>query len=295
MLRRLDPDLVRGTVVIAVDGSEHAERALRWAADQAALEHRRLVVVAVGEIAAGSLDPAEASARSWHPELTVRSALAAGDPREVLIDVSRHAHLLVLGSRGRGALKSMLLGSVSAAVSAEAACPVVVCRPPAEGPTRTGLVVGADGTPESLPVIEFAYRQAYLRGLPLTVLHSFFDAAAAVAQYRVARGLPADGAELDELRAGLAESVAGLAEDYPGVDVTLTLEHGFADQALSPRHGGWDMVVVGRHPLTSLPRVLTGSLATAVVERSHATVAVVPEMEARRPEAAPRHSAQVPG
>ncbi|WP_439939210.1 universal stress protein [Nocardia sp. N13] len=295
MLRRLDPDLVRGTVVIAVDGSDHAERALRWAADQAALEHRRLVVVAVGETAAGALDPAEASARSWHPELIVRSALAAGDPREVLIDASRHAHLLVLGSRGRGAFTSVLLGSVSAAVSAEAACPVVVCRPPDERPTRTGVVVGADGTPESLPVIEFAYRQAYLRGLPLTVLHSFFDAAAAVAQYRVARGLPADGAELDELRAGLAESVAGLAEEYPGVDVTLTLEHGFADQALSPRHDGWDMVVVGRHPLTSLSRVLTGSLATAVVERSHATVAVVPEMEARRPEAAPRHSARVPG
>lgn len=282
-------------MVIAVDGSDHAERALRWAADQAALEHRRLVVVAVGETAAGALDPAEASARSWHPELIVRSALAAGDPREVLIDASRHAHLLVLGSRGRGAFTSVLLGSVSAAVSAEAACPVVVCRPPDERPTRTGVVVGADGTPESLPVIEFAYRQAYLRGLPLTVLHSFFDAAAAVAQYRVARGLPADGAELDELRAGLAESVAGLAEEYPGVDVTLTLEHGFADQALSPRHDGWDMVVVGRHPLTSLSRVLTGSLATAVVERSHATVAVVPEMEARRPEAAPRHSARVPG
>ena len=282
-------------MVIAVDGSDHAERALRWAADQAALEHRRLVVVAVGETAAGALDPAEAAARSWHPELTVRSALGAGDPREVLIDASRHAHLLVLGSRGRGAFTSVLLGSVSAAVSAEAACPVVVCRPPDERPTRTGVVVGADGTPESLPVIEFAYRQAYLRGLPLTVLHSFFDAAAAVAQYRVARGLPADGAELDELRAGLAESVSGLAEEYPGVDVTLTLEHGFADQALSPRHDGWDMVVVGRHPLTSLSRVLTGSLATAVVERSHATVAVVPEMEARRPEAAPRHSARVPG
>lgn len=295
MRRSLDPDDIRGSVVIGVDGSEHAERALRWAADQAALEHRRLAVVAVGETAAGSIDQAVAAARSWHPELTVLRSVVPGDPREVLLDASAHAYLLVLGSRGRGAVKSMLLGSVSAAVSAQAACPVVVCRPPHDGRTRTGVVVGADGTPESLPVIEFAYRQAYLRGLPLTVLHSFFDAAAAVAQYRRARGLPADGAELDKLRAGLAKSVAGLSEDYPGVEVTLTLEHGFADQALSPRHGGWDLVVVGRHPLTSLPRVLTGSLATSVVERAHATVAVVPEMAARRPEADPRHPAEAHG
>lgn len=295
MRRSLDPDDIRGSVVIAVDGSEHAGRALRWAADQAALEHRRLAVVAVGEAAAGSIDQAVASARAWHPGLAVVRAVVPGDPREVLLDASAHAYLLVLGSRGRGAVKSMLLGSVSAAVSAQAACPVVVCRPPADGRTRTGVVVGADGTAESLPVIEFAYRQAYLRGLPLTVLHSFFDAAAAVAQYRRARGLPADGAELDELRAGLDASVAGLAEDYPGVDVTLTLEHGFADQALSPRHGGWDMVVVGRHPLTSLPRLLTGSLATSVVERAHATVAVVPEMEARRPETGSPRPAEARG
>jgi nucleotide-binding universal stress UspA family protein len=295
MLRSLDPDDLRGSVVIAVDGSEHAERALRWAADQAALEHRRLAVVAVGETAGGALDRAVASARSWHPDLTVVGSAVPGDPREVLLDASTHAYLLVLGSRGRGAVKSLLLGSVSAAVSAEASCPVVVCRPPSGVRTHTGVVVGADGTAESLPVIELAYRQAYLRHLPLTVLHSFFDAATAVAQYRRARGLPADGAELDELRAGLAESVAGLADDYPGVEVTLTLEHGFADQALSPRHGGWDMVVVGRHPLDSLPRVLTGSLATSVVERAHATVAVVPEMAARRPKAEPRHAAEAHG
>ncbi len=170
-----------------------------------------------------------------------------------------------------------MLGSVSAAVSAQAFCPVVVCRPAAVGDTQAGVVVGADATPESLPVLEFAYRQASLRNLPLTVLHSFWDAAAAVAQYHEARGEKADWPELEDLRATLSQSVAGLAEKYPDVPVTLTLKHGFADEALSPRHGGWDMIVVGRHPLTSLGRLLTGSISTAVIERAHATVAVVPE------------------
>jgi nucleotide-binding universal stress UspA family protein len=267
-----------GSIVVAVDGSEHAARALRWGADQAALEHRRVVVVSVGEDADAELfaEDAVAAARDRHPDLDLHGSAVPGDPRQVLIDLAEVAHVLVVGSRGRGALRGMLLGSVSAAVSSHAACPVVVCRPPAEQ-ARHGVVVGADGTRESLPVIEFAYRQAALRGLPLTVLHCFWDAVAAVAQYRQATGRPAGVPELEDLRAVLAESVAGLAEKYPDVPVHLTLEHGLVDEALSPRHEGWDLVVVGRHPMTSHARLLTGSVSRAVLERARSTVAVVPE------------------
>lgn len=268
---------LRDSIVVAVDGSDHAARALRWAAEQAFLERRRLVAVAVGGDAGTTSDHAVAAARELHPDLPVEAAAFPGDPRQVLIDLSAHAHLLVVGSRGRGAVQSMLLGSVSAAVSAHATCPVVVCRPTAADRVQRGVIVGADGSPESLPVIEFAYRQAALRGLPLTVLHCFWDAVAAVAQYRQASGKEAAAPELEDLRALLAVSVAGFAEEYPDVPVTLTLEHGLVDEALGPRDGGWDLIVVGRHPMTTLGRVLTGSIATAVVERAHSTVAVVPE------------------
>lgn len=277
MTGHLDPDDVRGSVVVAVDGSAHAERALRWAADEAALERRHLLVVAVGDAAGASVDDATAAAMVRHPDLPVTSRAVPGDPRQVLVDASAHAFELVVGSRGRGVVGSMLLGSVSATVSALAVCPVVVCRPVDPSARHGGVVVGADGSPESLPVIEFAYRHAFLRGAPLTVLHSFFDAAAAVAQYHQARGEPAEVPELDDLRATLSASVAGLEEDYPGVPVTLTLQHGLADQALTPRHAPWDLVVVGRHPMHSLGRLLTGSIATAVLERATCPVAVVPE------------------
>ncbi|WP_159083808.1 universal stress protein [Nocardioides terrigena] len=277
MSRSLDPDHVRGAIVVAFDGSDHADRAVRWAAEQASLEHRRVAVVSVGDTADELAEDAVAAARLGHPDLAVTGETLSGDPRQVLRDASRYAYLLVVGSRGRGVVKSMLLGSVSAAVSAHAACPVVVCRPAADGDAQAGVVVGADGTPESLPVIEFAYRQACLHGLPLTVLHSFWDAAAAVAQYQEARGHKADDPDLEDLRATLATSVAGLAEKYPDVRVTLTLKHGFADEALSPRHGGWAMIVVGHHPMTSLGRLVTGSIATSVIERAHTTVAVVPQ------------------
>ncbi len=267
---------VAGSIVVAVDGSDHSDRAVRWAVEQAALETRPLVAVAVAGDTGTAAEDAVAAARGLAPDLPVRGASVAGEPREVLIDLSTEAHLLVVGSRGRGSLRGILLGSVSAAVSAQSACPVVVCRPSGGDPVQSGVLVGADGTPESRAVIEFAYRQASLRGLPLTVLHCFWDAAAAVAQYREARGQTVVPPDLEELRAALSEAVAGLAEQYPDVPVTLTLKHGFADQALGPRHGGWDLVVVGRHPMTSLGRVFTGSIATTVVERAHGPVAVVP-------------------
>ncbi len=276
MSRSLDPVSIRGKVVVAVDGSDHADRAVRWAAEQASLERLGLVVVSVGDGTDRLAEDAVAVARKLHPDLHVVASAVPGDPRQVLIDASAHAHMLVLGSRGRGAVRSMLLGSVSTAVSAHAACPVVICRPPIDG-VQAGVVVGADATPESLPVIEFAYRQASLHDLPLTVLHTFWDAAAAVAQYHEARGAKAEQPGLEDLRATLSESVAGLAENYPDVPVTLTLKHGFADEALSPRHGGWNLIVVGRHPMTTLERLLTGSIATSVIERAHATVAVVPQ------------------
>lgn len=273
MTDHLEPDCI----LVAVDGSAHAERAARWAAETARLERRPLVVVTVDG------DTSETSRRVAHDlgradaDLDVRARTITGEPRQALLELTPDARMLVVGSRGRGALASALLGSVSASLAAAASCPVVVCRPRSDGAPRRGVLVGADGTAESLPVIGFAYRQAALRHLSLTVLHCFWDAVAAVAEYRVSRGQAADAPELDDLRSVVAQSLAGLAEEYPDVPVAISLKHGLVDEALSPRNDGWDLVVVGRHPMTSLARVLTGSVATTVVERSPTTVAVVPE------------------
>ncbi len=223
------------------------------------------------------MDRAADEARRLHPELVVHALSRYGDPRSILLELSTQAHLMVLGSRGRGALTSLLLGSVSSAVSAHAECPIVVCRPV---PVRTGgrgIVVGADGTGQSLPVIEFAYQQASVRRLPLTVLHVYWDAVAAAAGFRRDWSVPLNAADLEELKTVLGESVAGFGEKYPDVRVTLSLKHGLVDEAMNPRQGAWDLIVVGRHPMDSTSRILAGTMATAVLERAWATVAVVPE------------------
>lgn len=290
-----------GRVVVGVDGSPDSERAVRWAAEQARLEQRELLVVAAvpphraptrrGGAARlrsvtrhAGLAVARAVAQDGvrlacdlHPMLDASARAVVGDPREVLVEMSREAHVVVVGSRGRGALRSLLLGSVSTAVLKQADCPVVVCRPERRAQRAHGILVAADGTPESLPVIEFAFQQAAARDLPLTVIHCFWDVVAAVAGFRQGSGEMVNEPQLEELRLVLAESVAGFGEKFPDVRVEVLLRHGLVDEALSDRHKDWDLIVVGRHPVVGLTRMLTGSIATAVVERAHSNVAVVPE------------------
>ena len=292
----MDTRIAPGSIVVAVDGSEHAERALRWAAEQAKLEHGRLTVLSVAEwgrlrdssfLAGVTLGDLEQSARSvaedaaalarrLSPDVAVEATGLLGDPRQVLVEVSTDAHQLVMGSRGRGPLQSLLLGSVSSAVVKQARCPVVVCRSDPERAHGAGVVVGADGTAESLPVVAFAFELASLRGLRLTVLHAYWDAVTAVAGLRrTSEGLLSEP-DVEGLRLLLSQSVAGFRERYPQVAVSLRLAHGLVDDVLVGDHS-WDLVVVGRHPLDTVSRVLIGSIATAVLERAETTVAMVPQ------------------
>jgi nucleotide-binding universal stress UspA family protein len=268
-----------GSIIVGIDGSAPAERALRWAADQAQLEHRTLTAVVAADGRAGAHKVADAAVqlvRSERPGVEVSGMAVLGDAREVLLDLAPSAHLMVLGSRGRGTVRSLLLGSVSVAVAKTADCPVVICRP-AQHARGQGIVVGADGTAESVPVIEFAFAQASLRGLPVTVLHCFWDVVVAAAGFRKASGDVLEDPQVEEERLLLAESVAGIQEKYPDVPMTLLSRHGLVDETLARRDRAWDLIVVGRHPSSSTGRLISGSIATAVLERAHANVAVIPE------------------
>lgn len=273
MTHRIRP----GSVVVGADGSKHSDRALRWASEQARLEHRPLVVVTTEEGSAFRIN-AEAVRRVHEiaPGVEASGISAAGDPRTVLVELSRDAHLLVVGSHGRGAVRSALLGSVSAAVSQAATCPVVVCRPHAEEQVGHGVLVAVDATESSLPVIEFAFEQASLHGRRLTAVHCVWDVVAAVAGLRNVRLDEDDLGIGDEAHRALAEALAGFAEKYPDVDVTERVNHGLVDDVVGWRTGRWDLVVVGRHPIDTVSRLVTGSIATAVVERAQTNVAVVP-------------------
>jgi nucleotide-binding universal stress UspA family protein len=270
-----------GCVVAGVDGSEHSDRAVSWAATQADFEGRTLALVHAGEEAAGfpTLARARRRAELAVPGIAVLTEMLDADPRRALIDVSQTAHLVVVGSRGRGALTSALLGSVSVAVARNASCPVVVCRPPdPHAPATATVVVGADGSEADRPALEFAFAQASLRHVPLTVMHCFWEVTVAT---EGPGPVPADDEDQADLRLLLAESVAGLQEKYPDVAVTQALARGLVDECLADRAPNVDLLVVGRAACRPWARLVYASCALAVVERARAAVAVVPESTRR--------------
>lgn len=290
---------VPGTIVIAYDGSHHADQALTWAAQQADREDRTLTIMHVtrpatiefGSLALAHRLPADlreairesgralvsgarARALELHPGLDVATVLGEGDPRQTLINLSGESTCLVLGSRGRGRTASLLLGSVSVAVARHASCPVVVVRPFHPGKVRRGVLVGTDTGAHTQSTLEFAYRQASLRDLPLTVMYCV--------QYVDDLDQPVgfiddDRPGLDEHRCALSESVAGMTEKFPDVNVRLRLAHGVPEACLISASASQDLVVVGRHHVGAADLVGLGGFATTVVENASCPVAVVCE------------------
>lgn len=289
-----------GSVVVGVDGSAHAAAAVTWAADQAVADGRRLVLLHAADplstttsmwLTSMAVDPAEvrrdieaagrdllartaAAVATTHPGVEVLEVLRLVDPRQALIDASAVADTVVVGSHGRGPVTSLLLGSVGVAVARHATGPVVVVRPTRPGSTRHGVLVGVDGTERSLPALEAAYRHASVRRLPLTVVHCFWDV---VAVSTTAHVVPVTGDELDGLRRLVAESVAGMSEKFPDVEVTLELARGLAEEVIGRESAARDLVVVGRHHAGPVTALLRGSVSTAVVEHATCPVLVVPD------------------
>ncbi|CAB4691655.1 MAG: hypothetical protein F2667_02365 [Actinobacteria bacterium] len=278
-----------GSIVVGIDGSDASHEALAWAHEQALLEGRGLSLLhALAPLSGGvraslisaGIDPvtlrvqtrqdarhlleaARAVVADRSPDVDVATSLVELDAREALVDVSHDASLVVVGSRGLGPLLSLVMGSVSLSVAQRAACPVLVHRP--HDGIRRGILVGVDGSPRSMPALEFAFRQASLRGEPLTVTHCFWDVAA-------------QDAGLSEIRRVLAEMTGAMREKFPDVDWQVRLEHGLADVCLAQESDVADLVVIGRtHPRRHLPFLAPG-VATAVLEHARSNVALVPDV-----------------
>jgi nucleotide-binding universal stress UspA family protein len=132
------PAAADAPVVVGVDGSAGSTTALEYAAAEADWRGRRLLVIYAGVPSTGpatrQAEPLLAEAvdevRALHPRLPVDGQVWPGDDAaEGLVEASKNAAIVVVGSRGRGGFAGLLLGSVSQALVHHAHCPVLVIPP----------------------------------------------------------------------------------------------------------------------------------------------------------------------
>jgi nucleotide-binding universal stress UspA family protein len=217
------------------------------------------------------------------PGVEVAEQLEVTNPRALLLGLATDAYLMVLGSHGRGPVLSRLLGSVGVGVVHNAACPVVVHRRGHPGRVHTGVVVAVDATEDSVPVLDFAFRQASLRRLPLRVVHYVMGPRPALVGVPLVGvpmvGVPMidDAAELvDQDRLAVAELMAGFGERYPDVRTSVRTVRGMPALDVARTASRADLLVVGSHQRGAFGRLLAGSVSTAVLEHASCPVAVVP-------------------
>jgi nucleotide-binding universal stress UspA family protein len=288
----IDTKPKQGSVDVGADGSPGGDAAVEWAVRHATARRRPLTLVtATGdpEDSAEILGSAEArrvlqlkARRASEHALGVVDRIAPGldidvrlplqDPRQALIDISDHASVVVVGTRGRGPVRSLLLGSVSTVVAAQARCPVVVVRPGDrdDDGDLSRVVVGVDGSSASTAAVGFAFDLASMEGRELEAVHcwsaeeTFIDPTSY--QQRLER--------LDAHERLLTEVLAGYAEKYPDVVVSTHLPDASPVAGLVERSETAAALVVGSRGRSGV-KSLVGSVSRSLIEHAHCTVVVV--------------------
>jgi nucleotide-binding universal stress UspA family protein len=287
------------SVVAGVDGSPDSIRAVHWAAADAARRHRPLHLVhaynwpklaypPVGlalpvaydaetrQAAAQMLADAAIQARDVAPDLRITTATVLDTSVPALLDASRHATEVVVGSRGLGGFTALLVGSTGVQLAAHATCPVVIVRHDGrpDGSNTGRVVVGIDGSHNADDALGFAFEQAAFRNTGLTAVHAYRWPPA---------GDPGDLLPLlydqddlrDDERRVLAESLAGWREKYPDVDVRLDIVVGRAGAVLAKASAGAQLLVVGARGHGGFTGLLLGSVSQAAIHHAGCPVAVV--------------------
>jgi nucleotide-binding universal stress UspA family protein len=287
------------SIVVGIDGSASSLQAVRWAAHQARrrdvplrlvhacllmpVRHPRQVAPppeyhdAFLEQGQHWLSQAAEAARAAVPGVTLSTDLRDGVTAEVLIGESHVAQLVVLGDRGLGGFRGLLVGSVSIAVSAHAHCPVVVTHASTDdgAPPETGpVVVGVDGSPLSDTAVGFAFEAAAERRVPLVAVHSWVDVDMAGAWTALPRTIDWDWVEATEAKL-LDDALAGWLEKFPDVEVHKLVERDRPGRALLKESAGAQLVVVGSRGRGALTGIGLGSVSQSLLHHAECPVAVV--------------------
>lgn len=294
-------------IVVAVDGSDAAKQAVRWAANTADKRGIPLRLAAsytmpqylyaegmvppqelfddLQDDALEKIEEARAVAHEVAPDIKIGHTIAEGSPIDMLLAMSEDATMIVMGSRGLGGLSGMVMGSVSAAVVSHANCPVVVVREDnvVNEQTKYGpVVVGLDGSEVSDQATEVAFAEADARGAELVAVHTWMDMqvqaslAGLVAAQQQWEDVEKEQTELLEQR------LATYIECYPEVEVKKIITRDRPVRALAETAEGAQLLVVGSHGRGGFKGMLLGSTSRALLQSAPCPMMVVRPVEEDR-------------
>ena len=282
-----------GRIVVGVDASDSARHAAQWAANEAVLRGRGLTlasaVLPASTIGGMGIPPAldylDAIRSDSHERLIalaeelpiddVKTSVQIATPGGLLIEASKSAHMVVLGSRGTGGFAGLLLGSVGSQVAASAECPVVVWRGDPRSESNS-IVVGIDGSENSEAALGAAFEMASFHGWELVAVHAWDIPAYDLIEIpEGAVPLPIAEVAEDEVRLS-AEVLAGHRANYPDVVVHENLVRGPAAQALLDHASRAAMITVGTRGRGQFLSAVLGSVSNSVLHKADVPVFVVP-------------------
>ncbi|MFF7451550.1 MULTISPECIES: universal stress protein [unclassified Streptomyces] len=285
-------------LVVGVDGSDSSLVAVDWAVDEAARLGLPLRLVNAskweryeGPALPGDLDrtpgrvlvenilgAAVERARRRNPGVQVTGEALGDEPADALLREGHNASLLVTGSRGRGEVTGLLLGSVSLAVAARANCPVIVIRGDKAGlaGSHERILLGVGDHATSGEAVRFAFREAEARACALDVVRAWRCPAHETADHPLLAGDPAHQHE-EEASAVLDAVLRDAVREHPDVRVHRATAEGPARKVLLKRSAAADLVIIGAKRRHGHYGLQLGPVGHTLLHHAECPVAVVPE------------------
>lgn len=277
-----------GTIVVGTTDAAVSTRAIDWAVSRAAARGQTVELLgviggAIGMVGEGAvLEAARADveetlteqvARVVDSPVTVTTRIVVGDPVSELIEATRDAALLVIGSDYQGPGAGPARGSHGIRVVAGAECPVAVV-PDIELTERRGVVVGIDGSEISERAIAFAAAEADRMQEPLIAVSVWTPV---VAPRNAMMVMPEDyrTGMNEQARGALSLSLAGLRAQHPGLEIEEHIVEGYPSAVINQLAESARLTVVGSRGRGAIRRFLLGSISHEVLQRLAAVTVVV--------------------
>jgi nucleotide-binding universal stress UspA family protein len=283
---------------VGVDGSWRDTGALEWALLESLLRHEPLQAVHV-------IEDKTRHVRGWEPDVMDDSSmelvsevqtyldespgsldhevdLVVGPPARKLTEVAAGSRMLVVGRRGMGTFRRLLIGSTSEAVAANAVIPVVIVPEHWKPGDHTGpVLVALDDSDNNQAIIEFAIEEAAERGLPVRLVHVWDLPAMYSWDATNVAGVSAEWTENAERH---FENVAAeWRQKYPGLTIHADVRRGHPVDGVVTAAAEYDaqLLVVGTRHHTRLTSFLVGSVTRGVLHHATCPLAVVPAVHER--------------